>query len=111
VRGEAALWINAPALRLPWGEFHTTRMSFFRKICNTQIVGPVCDRQANAALYRIVLTRLRWDPRTRTYLDRRISESKSRREAIGCLKRYIARELYPLLQPTLTAPAPAATTP
>jgi transposase len=30
------------------------------------------DRQANAALYRIVLCRLRWDPRTRAYADRRV---------------------------------------
>jgi transposase len=55
------------------------------------------DRQANAALYRIALTRLRWDPQTRAYLDRRTSEGRTRREAIRCLKRYIARELYPLL--------------
>jgi transposase len=68
------------------------------------------DRQANAALYRIVLTRLRWDPHTRAYLDRRISDGKSRREAIRCLKRYVARELYPLLQAAGTPTNPAATT-
>ena len=43
------------------------------------------DRQANAALYRIALSRLRWDPRTRDYLTRRITEGKTRREAIRCL--------------------------
>jgi transposase len=61
------------------------------------------DRQANAALYRIALSRLRWDHRTRDYLDRRIAEGKTPREAIRCLKRYIARELYQLItkpQPT-----------
>jgi transposase len=58
------------------------------------------DRQANAALYRIVVTRLRWDPHTREYLDRRIAEGKTRREVIRCLKRYVTRELYPLLRPT-----------
>lgn len=61
------------------------------------------DRQANAALYRITLSRLRWDSRTRDYLDRRITEGKTRREAIRCLKRYIAREIYYLItNPTPT---------
>jgi transposase len=55
------------------------------------------DRQANAALYRITLSRLRWDPRTHDYLNRRTTEGKTRREAIRCLKRYIAREIYYLI--------------
>jgi transposase len=55
------------------------------------------DRRANAALYRIVLTRLRWEKRTRDYLERRISEGKTRREAIRCLKRYVARELFQII--------------
>ncbi|MDQ3113594.1 MAG: IS110 family transposase [Actinomycetota bacterium] len=52
------------------------------------------NRDANMALWRIVLVRLRWDPVTRAYLDRRVSEGKTRREAMRCLKRYIAREIY-----------------
>jgi transposase len=55
------------------------------------------DRQANAALYRIVLARLRWNGPSRDYLERRMSEGKTRREAIRCLKRYAAREVYPLI--------------
>jgi transposase len=55
------------------------------------------DRQANCALHTIVLSRLRWDRRTGAYLDRRIAEGKSRREAIRCLKRYAAREIYHLI--------------
>jgi transposase len=55
------------------------------------------DRQANAALYRITLSRLRWDTRTRDYLTRRITEGKTRREAIRCLKRYTAREIYQII--------------
>jgi transposase len=66
------------------------------------------DRQANAALYRIALTRLRCDPRTRDYLNRRTTEGKTHREAIRCIKRYIAREIYRLLQPL---PPQAQTTP
>ncbi|WUD85539.1 transposase [Streptomyces sp. NBC_00503] len=57
------------------------------------------DRQANAALYRIVLSRLHWDDRTRDYLQRRLTEGKTRREIIRCLKRYVAREIYRHLVP------------
>ncbi|WP_439381936.1 IS110 family transposase [Amycolatopsis lexingtonensis] len=55
------------------------------------------DRQANAALYRVVLSRLRWDPRTRAYLERRTAEGRTKKEIIRCLKRYIARELYQII--------------
>lgn len=66
------------------------------------------DRQANAAIYRIVITRLRWDARTQEYLQRRLSEGKTRREAIRCLKRYVARELFIRIQ-LANAPAGKAT--
>jgi transposase len=56
------------------------------------------DRNANAALYRVALTRSRGDQRTRDYLDRRTAQGMTRREAIRCLKRYIAREIYHLIQ-------------
>lgn len=52
------------------------------------------DRQANAAIHRIVISRLRWDPRTQAYMQRRTAEGLTKREAIRCLKRLIARELY-----------------
>jgi transposase len=55
------------------------------------------DRQANKALYRVVLCRLRWDPRTRAYAERRTKEGLSKKEIIRCLKRYVARELYQLI--------------
>jgi len=55
------------------------------------------DRQANAALYRVVLVRLRWDPRTRAYAEQRTKEGLSKKEIIRCLKRYVARELYQLI--------------
>lgn len=58
------------------------------------------DRQANSALYMIVIARLRWEPRTRAYINRRTHEGKTRREAIRCLKRYVARELYELITRT-----------
>ena len=52
------------------------------------------DRQANAALYRIVLVRLCHDPRTQAYMRRRTTEGMSKRDIIRCLKRYVAREVY-----------------
>lgn len=55
------------------------------------------DRQANAALYRVAITRLRWHPHTRDYAERRTKEGLSKKEIIRCLKRYIARELYQLI--------------
>ncbi|MDQ8706077.1 IS110 family transposase [Streptomyces sp. LHD-70] len=58
------------------------------------------NRQTNAALYRIVVTRLRRDPRTRLYLERRTKQGMSKREIIRCLKRYVAREIYRHIQPT-----------
>ncbi|GGQ42857.1 hypothetical protein GCM10010166_08820 [Couchioplanes caeruleus subsp. azureus] len=66
------------------------------------------DRQANSALYIIVIARLRWDIRTRAYIDRRIAEGKTRREAIRCLKRYIARELFAVIaRPTRLNTSPS----
>jgi transposase len=55
------------------------------------------NRQANNALWRIAITRLRADPRTIDYASRRQAEGKTRREIIRCLKRHIAREIYRLL--------------
>jgi len=52
------------------------------------------DRQANQALWRIVMVRLVHDPRTRHYLERRTKEGLSKREVIRVLKRYVAREVY-----------------
>jgi transposase len=55
------------------------------------------DRQANRALYTIALCRLSNHQPTRDYMTRRTSEGKTRRETIRCLKRAIARQLYPLI--------------
>jgi len=52
------------------------------------------NRRANAALYRVVLCRLRYDPETRAYMERRTKEGMSKKEIIRCLKRYLARTLY-----------------
>jgi len=52
------------------------------------------DRQANSALWRIVITRLSSDQRTKDYLDRRVAEGLTKKEAMRCLKRYVAREVF-----------------
>ena len=56
------------------------------------------DRQANAALYRIVLVRLCYDQQTKDYMARRLKEGKSKKEIIRCLKRYVAREVFAALR-------------
>ncbi len=56
------------------------------------------DRQLNRALHMIVLHRRQHDPTTQAYIERRIAEGKSRREATRLLKRYLARHLYRVLQ-------------
>jgi transposase len=55
------------------------------------------DRQANHALWRIVITRMSSHPPTRAYVARRTKEGLSKPEIIRCLKRYAAREVYPHL--------------
>ncbi|WP_306298019.1 transposase [Streptomyces sp. 13-12-16] len=63
------------------------------------------DRQANAALHRIVFTRLRHDSRPQAYFEHRTREGKTHREFIRCLKRYAAREVFNLVRPVSRAPA------
>lgn len=66
-------------------------------------------RHANTAFYRAVLTRLRWNPRTRDDLQRRTTEGLSKRGIIRCLKRYLAGTVYRItLLATQTAPPSAA---
>lgn len=65
------------------------------------------NRQANAALYRAVVVRMRWHEPTRMYMQRRIAEGLSKREVIRCLKRFVAREVYRLLPEPAVATLPA----
>lgn len=57
------------------------------------------DRQANRALHTVVLSRLKTDPVTRAYRERRLAEGKTKREVIRCLKRAVAREIFRVLNP------------
>ena len=56
------------------------------------------DRQLNRTLHQIIVTRRRMHPPTIAYIERRTREGKTRREATRCLKRYLARNLYRLLE-------------
>ena len=56
------------------------------------------DRQLNRALHTIVICRMRVDPATRAYVEKRTCEGKTVAEIRRCLKRYIARDLYRLLE-------------
>ena len=55
------------------------------------------DRAANSALHIIAIGRLRTGPRTKAYMAKRMAEGHSKLEAIRCLKRYIAREVFTLI--------------
>jgi len=67
------------------------------------------NRQANAALHRIAVVRLRWDPTTQQYMARRRVEGKTTKEVLRCLKRAIAREIYRALCPPPTEDPPTTT--
>ncbi len=68
------------------------------------------DRQANRALYMIAINRMRVDPATREYAERRRAQGLSTRDIVRCLKRYLARRLYTIILNCLRirpAPSPA----
>lgn len=87
LRGEAAFSMMCGASPIPASSGKTDRHRLNRG----------GNRQANWALYEIAIKRMAYDERTRRYVARRTSEGKSRREAVRCLKRYIAREVYRVL--------------
>jgi hypothetical protein len=62
------------------------------------------DRQANAALHRAIIVRLHCHPPTRAYVEKRIAEGRTKKDAIRSLKRYLARQVHAeLTRPTLDA--------
>jgi transposase len=56
------------------------------------------DRAANSALHIIAIGRLRTDAGTKAYVEKRINQGHSKLEAIRCVKRYIAREVFYIIQ-------------
>lgn len=87
IRSEAALAKLCGICPIPASSGKTTRMRLNRG----------GNRQANAAIYRVAIVRMRDDDRTKTYAARRTAEGKTRREIVRCIKRYIVREFYTAL--------------
>ena len=88
IRSEAALAKLCGACPIPAGSGKTNGRHRLNRGGN---------RQANAALYRAIIVRMRWHPPTIAYVERRTAEGLSKREVIRCLKRYLAREIFSLL--------------
>lgn len=88
IRSEAAFARLAGAAPIPASSGQTIRHRLDRS----------GDRKLNRALHLILVTRKRMHPPTIAYIERRIQEGKTRREANRCLKRYLARNLYRLLE-------------
>jgi transposase len=84
IRSEAAFAKIAGTCPLPASSGNTVRHRLNR----------TGDRRLNRALNTIVLTRVRADPRTRAYVQRRLAEGKTAREIRRCLKRYATRQIF-----------------
>ena len=68
------------------------------------------NRQINAAIHRIALTRSRMHPETIAFIERKTAEGKTKREALRALKRHLARRIWQLLR-TAGAPSIKPSTP
>ena len=89
IRSEAAFAMLAGTAPLPANSGQTTTRYRLNRYG---------DRQLNRALHTVILARLRYDPATQAYATRRTTEGKTAREIKRCLKRYLARDLYRLLE-------------
>ena len=87
LRSEAALAHLCGAAPIPASSGRTDRHRLHRG----------GDRAANNALHTIALCRMRYDPRTRAYVERRTKQGLGRKEIMRCLKRYIVREVHAAL--------------
>lgn len=88
IRSEAAFARLAGAAPIPASSGNITRYRLHRG----------GDRSLNKALWTIANSRLLCDEQTKAYLNKRISEGKTRKETLRCLKRYIARATYRKLE-------------
>lgn len=88
IRNEAAFAMLAGTAPIPASSGITVRHRLNRS----------GDRRLNQAIHTIALTRMRVDPATQTYVQRRRAEGKTDREIKRCLKRYITRQLFRQLE-------------
>jgi hypothetical protein len=84
IRSEEALAKLCGVCPIPASSGKTNRMRLNRS----------GNRQANAALYRVAIVRMRDHEETKAYAARRTAEGKTRREIVRCVKRYLVREIY-----------------
>jgi transposase len=96
IRSEAALARLCGICPIPASSGKTTRMRLNRG----------GNGQANAAIYRVAIVRMRHDDRTKAYAARRTAEGKTRREIVRCIKRYIVHEVYTALCATKSTQFP-----
>jgi transposase len=94
IRSDAAFAMLAGAAPIPASSGQTVRYRLNRS----------GDRQLNRALHNIAVCRLRYDPTTSAYADRRRTEGRTEREIRRCLKRYIARQLFRQLERPIDSP-------
>jgi transposase len=87
VRSEAALAKLCGACPIPASSGKTTRHRLNRG----------GHRQANAALHRILVVRMRFHGPTIAYVERRSQEGRTTKEILRCLKRHLIREIYQIL--------------
>jgi len=95
LRSEAAFAALCAACPIPASSGKTSRHR----------LNPAGDRDANRTLYMITISRLRYCARTRAYVERRQADGLSKREAIRCVKRYIARQTFHTIRADLAAKA------
>ena len=88
VRNEAAFAMLAGTAPIPASSGMTVRHRLNRS----------GDRRLNQAIHTVVITRMRVDPETKAYAQRRRAEGKSDREIKRCLKRYVTRQLFRQLE-------------
>jgi transposase len=88
IRSEAAFAMLSGTAPIPASSGQTVRHRLNRS----------GDRQLNRALHTIVLSRMRFHPETRAYVQRRTAEGRTPREIKRCLKRYTARRLFRILE-------------
>ena len=95
IRSEAALAKLCGVCPIPASGGKTNRMRLNRG----------GNRQANAALYRVIIVRMRDDDETKTCAARRTAEGETRRETVRCIKRYIVREIFNVSGARMIPPA------
>lgn len=97
VRSEAAFASLAGANPIPASSGNTVRHRLNRG----------GDRRLNRALHMAIVTRMRMDPTTRAYVERRTAEGRTTKEIRRCLKRYLSRQIYRQLNAAASNPCTA----